>query len=273
MMTHQLVLQSKMQLLGCDSNKVHESVMIKKPQHFSVSLNHYPMETSPLKRTYNEEDVDILCVNCMKMIHSSLATEHSLHCTQIISEVALIEECPIIQQADYKIRKLKDSISKLSKDSSLLQHKQNNLYYIQLLNSHADDILNIREYTKADILKCREILCNLNSLSLQFNGSPCLLVYLERLTVTSKEKYSQLINYYKEITKDTEPEAEKSKGELTEMAKKKMVTLRKSIENVEEMRGSNSIVERKTQEFSPSIVIINAQNPMDDIVSDGGFAE
>jgi valyl-tRNA synthetase len=221
------------------------------------------------KRTYEEDDVDVLCVNCMKMIHASLATEHSLHCTQVHSDVTLIDQCSLIQQADYKIRRLKDSILKLAKDASLLQHRQNNAYYLEMLSTYAEDILKINEFTKADILKCREVLFNLNSMSTQFNGSPCLMVYLERLTVTSKEKYAQLLNYFKEISNGNN--TEKTREELTQMAKQKMETLRKSIDNVSE-RLSNSSFERRSQELSPRQVAA-PKKTIDDIVSDGGYNE
>jgi hypothetical protein len=205
----------------------------------------------------------------MKMISVSLATEHSLHCAQVHSEVALIDQCSIMQQADYKIRRLLESINKLGKDAQLLHHKPNNEYYVKMLGEYANEMLKITEYTKSDILKCRETIFNLSTLTKEFNGSPCLMVYIDRLSVTSKEKYVQLLNYYKEIVSNS---PEKTKEELSKMVQEKKDSFRKTLDSFPGIRLSNSSINGLPEINSPNQMANPVKQALE-IESDAGHSE
>lgn len=181
----------------------------------------------------NDEELDVLCINCMKMVKVSLAPEHSLHCTQVRSEVLLIDQCSLIQQADYKIRRLNDSIAQLKKDPQLqLDRDQCTL---QMLTEYAEDILALTDFTKIDILRCRETIFNTVTLIRDFKGSPRLAIQLERFLVVTKEKYGQMISYYKEIS-NVDTATLKPQEELKRTLAEKTERLRESLYAVAETR-------------------------------------
>ena len=198
------------------------------------------------------------------MIRISLAAEHSLHCTQVQTEVKLIDQCSLIQQADYKIRRLKDALKKMSKDASLLNQMPKNPYYIKMLLTYVEDLLKIVDFTKAEILKCREVIYNISSLVKDFKGTSHIYGYIERVLVVAREKYGQLLKYYKEIA--VKGSNDLTKDELKTMVQEKAERLRKSLNSVTEMRLSAS-TERKSQRYSP-YQIRTPQGKIDDIGSE-----
>lgn len=137
-----------------------------------------------------------------------------------------------------------------------------------MTTEYCEDILNITDFTKLDILKCREVIYNLMTLSKNFKGSPSIMMHLERLLVISKEKYAQLLNYYKEIAK-TDTIDKKSKEELKNVAAEKHEELRKSLNIVSEVRAT--VLSERRSRYNPSqIVDANRQN---EVISDAGRAE
>lgn len=264
-------------------HSLYQTSGLKKPMNFSASSKTsrgnssrpvQPVKNDPPPIVNNYTEIDVLCINCMKMIKVSLAPEHSLHCSQVNSEVKLIDQCSLIQQADYKIRRLKDSISSLSRNPDIMHKESTNGYYVQMLLAYCEDILKVVDFTKADVLKCREIIFNLIALIKGFKGLPKIMVYMERFLVVSREKYSQLINYYKEIAANDlggESDVNKPKEELKRLAAEKAEQLRKSLNNVSGARASiNS--ERKTNAFSPTQVT-NANARPDEVTSEIGGNE
>jgi hypothetical protein len=228
-------------------------VSIKKPWNFSKKSR----SALPL-------DIDIICINCMKTVKASLAAEHSLHCSQVQTEVKLIDQCSLVQQADYKIRKLKSSVEKLERDPELIKEDK---YYIQLLVIYFDDILKIKDFTKVDIVKCREVVMNLSSLIKGFKGSDAMMIYLERFLVICKEKYAQILNYYKEIA-DTKIGNMKSKEELKLIVERKTEQFRSTLA---ESRDS-IFSDRRSKPYSP--MLIRKQNfRMQEVISDSGINE
>ena len=259
---------------------MYQTAKLRKPQHFAndsksaTKRNSQSNEMSPAKPVITDigdaTESDVLCINCMKMVKVSMVAEHSLNCIQVHTEVKLIDQCSLVQQADYKIRRLKDSVAVLSRDAELLRKVQSNAYYIQMLAEYCTDILDVAGCTKADILKCREIIFNINSLIKGFKGSPALSVYIERLLVLSKEKYAQTLKYYKEIAASDPSIAggmnfDKSKEELKNLAVQKTEKLRKSIGNASIVRLSLG----KSKVFSPG-QLRNAITKAEDVVSDAG---
>ena len=230
---------------------------------------------NPQTRTvgYREDDIDVLCVNCMKMIRVSLAGEHSLHCVQVNSEVKLLDQCSLIQQTDYKIRRLKDSVTRVSQDAVLRSLRPNNWYYVKMLSMSCDDLLAIVDYTKADIVKSTEVLATLTTLSKGFNGSPCIAIYLERLTVLAQEKCSQLLSYYKEIAaSNPEMRIEKTVDQLMHEAQTRTEQFRRSKNSALEMRSSVSSDRTPTQVYNKA-QINKAKPTIEDVRSDAGLEE
>jgi hypothetical protein len=178
---------------------LYQTAALKKPKRFSVIRSQRTHIPPKANGDLFEDDIEVLCVNCMKMIKTSCAAEHSLKCSQVKNEVKLIDQCSLVQQADYKLRKLKES----------LQQVNNAKQETQILLKHCNDALNISGFTKIDILKCRELIYNLHTLAKTLKTS----IYVERLIIIVKEKYSQLLNYYKD-TADTQRLTEEVKIEL-----------------------------------------------------------
>eukprot|EP00826_Nyctotherus_ovalis_P063917 TRINITY_DN9371_c0_g2_i3.p1 TRINITY_DN9371_c0_g2~~TRINITY_DN9371_c0_g2_i3.p1 ORF type:complete len:262 (-),score=79.48 TRINITY_DN9371_c0_g2_i3:642-1427(-) len=228
---------------------------IKKPMNFSKKSR------SPCKAPM---DIDIICINCMKTVKASLAAEHSLHCSQVQTEVKLIDQCSLIQQADYKIRRLKHSLDKLRVDTDLAEGDK---YYMELLAMYFGDILKIKDFTRIDIVKCREVVMNAGSLIKGFKGSDAMMIYLERFFVVCKEKYLQMLSYYKEIA-DSSLGSMKSKEELKLIVDRKTEQFRSTLA---ESRDS-VFSDRRSKVYSP--MQIRKQNlRFQEVISDSGINE
>lgn len=186
-----------------DGNKLtpYQTAALKKPVHFAVMRNQVSHAVPRPAGDKLEDDIEVLCVNCMRMIKVSHAERHSLRCAQVESEVRLIDQCSLVQQADYKLRKLKESLSRMNKAK---QVRNESNYYVRTLLSHCEEALGISGFTRVDILKCRETIYNLHVLAETLKPSSTL-VYTERLTIIVKEKYVQLLNYYKDTENSHKP--------------------------------------------------------------------
>eukprot|EP00826_Nyctotherus_ovalis_P002695 TRINITY_DN10544_c0_g1_i5.p1 TRINITY_DN10544_c0_g1~~TRINITY_DN10544_c0_g1_i5.p1 ORF type:complete len:274 (+),score=77.81 TRINITY_DN10544_c0_g1_i5:208-1029(+) len=213
--------------LGSRNLSSYSTIKIKKPTSFGVNTGvasnkvrksrNVPQAIARTQRTVGGEELDVYCLNCMGMVKQDLARDHSLTCSRVKTEVKFVEQCSVLQQADYKIRKLKEAIVRMgnSKEES---------YQLQVLVEYCDDMLKITNTTKDDILKCREVVNNLSSLVKTYKGPLPIAMYMERVLTVSKEKFTQLIEYYREING-----AEvKSKKELEEIMAEKRETLRMS---------------------------------------------
>ncbi len=247
---------------------------MRKPSNFTSKAVPVKMpikveDTIPPK-SFNNDNIDVLCVNCMKMVSISLVAEHSLHCIQVNTEVKLIEQCSPIQQVNFKIRKLNDSITRLNKDKELLAQTPNNPCYLKMLSEYAEDLLNIVDYTSKDIVRCREIIFSLNALNTNFAGSAQLRIYVERLFVLAKEKHVQLLRYYEEIAANNPGvSAVKSTDELLDELKARTEQFRKSKNSAREMRNSNTSIKSP----AGATYIDKTNQVLDDIRSDTGHDE
>ena len=175
----------------------------------------------------------------------------------------------MVQQDDYKLRKLKDAIAHLTNDQLLLKKNANNPYYVQMASEYCEDILKITDFTKISILKCREVIYNLITLLKTFKGSPAIMIHLERLLVISKEKYEQLLKYYKDIA-NTDTLKMMSKEELKNMAAEKNEKLKNSLSIVSEVRAT--VLSGRRSKYNPNQVI-NMNRGSNDILSDSGKGE
>lgn len=242
-------------LLDPISFACYRTTGIKKPMNFSNKSR------SPCKVSM---DIGIICINCMKTVKASLAAEHSLHCSQVQTEVKLMDQCSLIQQADYKIRRLKLSLDKLRTDTELAEGDR---YYMELLTMYFGDVLKVKDFTRMDIVKCREVVMNAGSLIKGFKGSDAMMIYLERFFVVCKEKYSQMLSYYKEIA-DSSLGRMKSKEELKQIVDRKTEQFRSTLA---ESRDS-VFSDRRSKVYSP--MQIRRQNlRLQEVVSDSGVNE
>jgi len=195
-------------------------------------------------------DMEVSCMNCMKMIKISLVSEHSLKCSKVESTVQLLDQCSVIQQADYKLKKLEETLIKLNKESGV----QGSRYYTQMLLEYCKDILEIGEYTKTDILRCREVVYNLNALLKGFKGSQCVSIQMERLLSIAKEKYGQLLMRYKEIMTENN-NVMSSRRELEKKVEARTYKLRETLNLVSKARNtiiSGSKYKHNKRTLSPS---------------------
>lgn len=214
----------------------------------------------PLTKRFDEE-LDVLCVNCMKLVPLSQVALHSLNCVHVNSEVKLMDCSPEIQAINYKLQQLRAALEKLVRDKCLLAHRESNEYYLKIMREYASDLIQITEYTKGETVRCAEMILNIMSLNRDFKGSPCIKIYIERLLILAKEKNVQLFNYYKEIT--SEEPTERTMDELLQEKHLKITQLRKSKElirsSAESRRGTNCIS--------------NPNQPVTEVVSDPGCDE
>ena len=117
-----------------------------------------PKEYNRSKQRDLNEEIDILCINCMKMIKPSLITKHSIECSQVKNEVKIMEQSSILNQIDYKIRKLKESLSQFKVNKEF----DDDLF--EALYKHCNDALIITSSTAIDILNCRRVISELDAI-------------------------------------------------------------------------------------------------------------
>ncbi len=190
--------------LCVDLESTYITKAIKKPEGFSDPANlgriADKVQDSLTAKTFNlSEDCDVLCVNCMTMVSMSMVAEHSLWCTKVDTQVRLMDECPLLRQADFCIRKLLESIEQLENDKELLCQNPNNPCNIKMLTEYAGDLKGIEDCTSEGIRRCSEVVQNLNVVTANFAGSPKLKLYLERLFVLSKEKHVELKRSFEDM--------------------------------------------------------------------------
>ncbi len=261
--------------LYVDLESTYITKAIKKPEGFSDPTNlgriSNKVQDSLPARTFNSiENCDVLCVNCMTMINMSMVAEHSLRCTKVDVWVRLMDQCALIQQINFRIRKLGESIVQLNKDKGL--QGPINLCYVKMLAEYAGDLAKIEDCTSKNRAKCREVLENLSMVNADFSGSPKLKLYVERLFVLSKEKNIQLLRNYKDMhsaDSDSGVDVVKSTKEIIAELRSRTEQLRKSKNSSHEMRASSG------SDGSPSspIYISRTSQAVDDISSEVGRAE
>lgn len=202
--------------------------------------------------TGDSDELYIVCVNCMKMIRLSLVNEHSSSCIQVNSEVKLMEGSSQSRQADFKIHKLMESLETLRNDSTLMNKAQNNSYYLTMLSTYAEDLYGIVDYTKTDILSCREVVCNLKSLCATYKGATPIRIYMDRLASLAMEKYTEMLKYFCE-TAEKQPgmKIEKSSSELMKEFEQRCEVFRKSKNNAIDMRVTFKSEKSAMDEESP----------------------
>lgn len=199
-----------------------------------------------------EEEMDVLCKNCMKMIRISLVNDHSAHCIQVNSEVKFIEECSQSQQADHNIRKLRESLTSLLKESRELNKESTNCYYIKMIDTYAEDILNIVDYTQADLVTCWDILQNLKSLESNYKGGVGIKIYLQRLLSLGCEKYKEMIKFVTDVANiNPELAIKKTSNELTNEFNIRSDEFRKSKDMAINMRITLNANKSEIDVFSP----------------------
>jgi hypothetical protein len=163
-----------------------------------------------------------------------------------------MEYLPEIQVIDYKLQQLKIVLDKLLSDAYLLSHRESNEYYLRIMREYASDLVQITDYTKGDTAKCAETILNITNLNKDFNGSPCIKIYMERLLVLAREKNVQLFSCYREITSDAP--TMKIMDDLLQEKHLKMMQLRRSKETIrnsaETRRATNHVSIQPVREIT-----------------------
>ena len=138
----------------------------------------------------------------MKMIKPSLITKHSIECSQVKNEVKIMEQSSILNQIDYKIRKLKESLSQFKVNKEF----DDDLF--EALYKHCNDALIITSSTAIDILNCRRVISELDAIIKNFKGSFTVQIYMEKLIAIVKEKCQEIkknyISTYEKVRISTE---------------------------------------------------------------------
>lgn len=231
-----------------------KSAVLRRPP--KVPARHCP--PSKEEGNGNGVEMEVPCMNCMRMVRISLVGTHSLQCSKVESRVKLLDQSSVIQQVDYKLNNLKETLIKLNATSEL----RGTRYYTQMLLEYCEDILAIADYTKTDILHCREVIHNLNALIKGFKGSQYVSIQMERLSATAKEKYGQLLKYYKEIV-EGKSDMRVSRKELEEKVEARSYRLRETLNVVSKAR-STVIAEARYQSakkcLSPSDTLTSRPN-------------
>ena len=106
-------------------------------------------------------NIDILCLNCMKMINITHVETHSVHCFKEQSEVQLVEFLSPVQRIHFHIHKLVDSLIRIQTDINAQLRDERDELYVKCLLDYANQLLKIVDFTQADILRSRQIISNI----------------------------------------------------------------------------------------------------------------
>eukprot|EP00826_Nyctotherus_ovalis_P051927 TRINITY_DN6522_c0_g1_i2.p1 TRINITY_DN6522_c0_g1~~TRINITY_DN6522_c0_g1_i2.p1 ORF type:complete len:263 (-),score=60.52 TRINITY_DN6522_c0_g1_i2:711-1499(-) len=245
---------NSLQLLDYHNTIVYPSFTIKKPWNLSnMSRNHNKVASSLTQETFQKEELEVLCINCMEMVRESQISQHSSHCSRVRTEVKLLEQCSLMQQADYKIKKLKEALGQLANTT------KNYSQQLCTLTAYCEDLLMIHNTTKADILKCREIIVSLDSLLKISQNSSLLALYTERILNLAKDKYTQLLAYYREIMTSNPFDYSSSKEPENRVMQRKE-NLKRSLQSVMEIRTRLSLLKKEGRQTPSSDQVLKAKS-------------
>lgn len=222
-----------------------------------MSRNHNKIASSLTQEKFQKEELEVLCINCMEMVRETQISQHSSHCSRVRTEVKLLEQCSLMQQADYKIRKLKEALGLLVNSS------KNYSQQLCVLTAHCEDLLMIHNTTKADILKCREVIVSLDSLLKLSQNSSLLALYTERTLTLAKDKYTQLLAYYREIM-TSDPFDYSSSKEPENAAMQRKENLKRSLQSVMEIRTRLSLLNKESKKTPNSDKALKAKSGEED---------
>jgi hypothetical protein len=130
--------------------------------------------------SYEEDALDILCINCQEFIQSTCIETHSRSCVTVSEVVRRLDLYSPLVQVRFKLEKMRDLLGSLRTDRP--GDSNYNSIFVRLTGK----LLEVKEASDAE--KSRQVSESIASLMASFKGSACLLIYGERLKSLAYEQ-------------------------------------------------------------------------------------
>jgi len=141
----------------------------------------------------------IPCINCNNLIHMNEIERHSNLCTKVKEDVIKAESSNYsFHVIDYKLKKLKENLSKIQNSLDSEYEKDRHLY--EIINKYIDNALTLSTIHLNTLNMIKKIVSNLNVIISTFKGCFSTLIIIERTRVIILEKMNILKEDLKKIT-------------------------------------------------------------------------
>jgi hypothetical protein len=130
--------------------------------------------------SYEEDALDILCINCQEFIQSTCIEGHSTLCVTVSEVVRRLDLYSPLVQVRFKLEKIRDLLSSLRVD------RPGDSNYNSIFLRLTGKLLEVKEASDAE--ENRQVSESITSLMASFKGSACLLIYGERLKSLAYEQ-------------------------------------------------------------------------------------
>jgi len=170
----------------------------------------------------------IPCINCNNLIHLDEIERHSNLCTKVKEDVIKAESSNYsFHVIDYKLKKLKENLSRIQNSNDSEYEKDRHLY--EIINKYIGDVLALSTIHLNTLNLIKKIVSNLNVLISTFKGCLSTLIIIERARVIILEKLNILKEDLKKLHENKKDNKERKSG-LINMSKFKELEMKKKRE-------------------------------------------
>jgi len=167
----------------------------------------------------------IPCINCNNLIHLDEIERHSNLCTKVKEDVIKAESSNYsFHVIDYKLKKLKENLSRIQNSNDSEYEKDRHLY--EIINKYIGDVLALSTIHLNTLNLIKKIVSNLNVLISTFKGCLSTLIIIERARVIILEKLNILKEDLKKLHENKKDNKERKSG-LINMSKFKELEMKK----------------------------------------------
>ncbi|CAD8190307.1 unnamed protein product [Paramecium pentaurelia] len=129
------------------------------------------------------------CINCENLIPINEIDIHTIQCLSVSKSVStLLKSNKIMDEINFKIQKLRDSVLQLNQKESNLD----NIKYLNRADEMSEYILMIHNTNQIELRKLYDLNQELKTITESYRGSLAIALYLERLHSLVLQKQAQM---------------------------------------------------------------------------------
>ncbi|CAD8081228.1 unnamed protein product [Paramecium primaurelia] len=129
------------------------------------------------------------CMNCENLIPINEIDQHTMKCLSVSKSVtAVLKSNRNLDEINFKIQKLRDSIQQLNSK----EQKQENKKYLIRADEMCEQIQTIQNTNQIELRKLQDLNQELRTMTESYRGSLAIALYLERLHSLGLQKQTQL---------------------------------------------------------------------------------
>ncbi|CAD8197057.1 unnamed protein product [Paramecium pentaurelia] len=159
------------------------------------SAKHNSQSTKNLDQQYRVTKTNaaviysVPCMNCENLIPINEIDQHTMKCLSVSKSVtAVLKSNRILDEINFKISKLRDSIQQLNSK----EQKQENSKYLIRADEMCEQIQTIQNTNQIELRKLQDLNQELRTMTESYRGSLAIALYLERLHSLGLQKQTQL---------------------------------------------------------------------------------